>query len=77
MRGVADQAAGGADRNRTSSSLRVSRTESGRAEYRGWGRRAAPVASRPSMALTDPSDRLAAIPAYMFAELERKVAAKR
>jgi len=29
------------------------------------------------MALTDPSKRLAAIPPYMFAELERKVAAKR
>jgi LL-diaminopimelate aminotransferase len=29
------------------------------------------------MALTDPSDRLQAIPPYMFAELERKVAAKR
>ena len=29
------------------------------------------------MALTDPSERLAAIPPYMFAELERQVAAKR
>lgn len=29
------------------------------------------------MALTDPSERLQAIPPYMFAELERKVAAKR
>ena len=29
------------------------------------------------MALTDPSKRLEAIPPYMFAELERKVAAKR
>src|ERR1044072_4453661 len=29
------------------------------------------------MALTDPSSRLAAIPPYMFAELERKVRAKR
>jgi LL-diaminopimelate aminotransferase len=29
------------------------------------------------MALTDPSSRLAAIPPYMFAELERKVSAKR
>jgi LL-diaminopimelate aminotransferase len=29
------------------------------------------------LALTDPSKRLEAIPPYMFAELERKVAAKR
>ncbi len=29
------------------------------------------------MAITDPSKRLQAIPPYMFAELERKVAAKK
>ncbi len=31
----------------------------------------------PSLSLTDPSQRLEAIPPYMFAELERKVADKR
>ena len=69
MTGVADEAA---ERRRR---------EQDRRARRGQSQRLGSIAARRSlprpMALTDPSKRLEAIPPYMFAELERKVAAKR